>query len=357
MLFFTPGPSQLYPTVKKHINTALDLDITSISHRSNQYIEIHKTAVDGLNELLCLDGQFSVFFGGSATEMMERILQIRLVRHSVHLVNGAFSKRFYQIARAENLTTSIFSRNDGDGFHTPLEDFPEQADILCMTHNETSTGVITPSSLVNSVKSKYPQLKIVLDMVSSVPAIPFDVNHVDCAFFSVQKGFGLPSGLGVLLIKNTYLQDVLTSSDQDRGERYHSISSWNNYGSKYQTPETPNVLGIYLLGKIIQDMIAVGIDKIRTNTMYKFEMIKKMVMTHSDLSMFVQHEKFQSPTVSTINVKGDSHKVVSKLMIKGMQVGFGYGQYKSDQIRIANFPAHSIKDMEKLCDVLGNERF
>ena len=357
MLFFTPGPSQLYPTVKKHINTALDLDITSISHRSDQYKEIHKAVVDGLDELLNLNDQYTVFFGGSATEMMERVLQIRLVKHSVHLVNGAFSKRFYQIARAENLDTTIFFRKDGKGFDMPMEEIPGHADVLCLTHNETSTGVITPLTFIESVKLKSPKLKIILDVVSSIPVIPFNAAAVDCAFFSVQKGFGLPSGLGVLLMKNTFLQDVLTADDLGDDERYHSISSWYKYGSKYQTPETPNVIGIYLLGKIIHDMIAVGIDKIRAETMHKFNLIKKMVQAHPDLSMFVGLEKFQSPSVSTISVKGGSQRIVSKLMTEGMQVGFGYGKYKMDQIRIANFAAHSIKDIETLCDAINNEHF
>jgi phosphoserine aminotransferase len=357
VLFFTPGPSQLYPTVKEHINTALDLDITSISHRSDHYKEIHKATVDGLDELLNLNNQYTVFFGGSATEMMERVLQIRLAKHSVHLVNGAFSKRFYQFARAENLDTTVLSKKDGNGFDMPMDEFPEHADVLCLTHNETSTGVVTPLSFIESVKLKSPKLKIILDVVSSIPVIPFNEAAVDCAFFSVQKGFGLPSGLGVLLMKNTFLREVLSVGDLGYGERYHSISSWYKYGCKYQTPETPNVFGIYLLGKIIQDMLAVGIDKIRTDTIHKFNLIKKMVQAHPDLSMFVSLEKFQSPSVSAINVRGGSQRIVSKLMTKGMQIGFGYGRYKMDQIRIANFAAHSIKDIKTLCDAINNEQF
>ena len=41
-IYFTPGPAQLYPTVKNHILKALELEICSLSHRSKDYIQIQK---------------------------------------------------------------------------------------------------------------------------------------------------------------------------------------------------------------------------------------------------------------------------------------------------------------------------
>ncbi|MDZ7645884.1 MAG: hypothetical protein U5K54_01185 [Cytophagales bacterium] len=40
-------------------------------------------------------------------------------------------------------------------------------------------------------------------------------------------------------------------------------------GIKNQTPETPNALAIYLLGKVVQDLLRRGIQTIRKETEYK----------------------------------------------------------------------------------------
>jgi phosphoserine aminotransferase len=53
-IYFTPGPSELYPTVRQHMITALDEKVGAISHRSKQFQEIYKTASDNLKTLLNL---------------------------------------------------------------------------------------------------------------------------------------------------------------------------------------------------------------------------------------------------------------------------------------------------------------
>jgi phosphoserine aminotransferase len=95
MIDFTPGPSQLYFTVQDHLRKAIRDRIGSLSHRSKEFETIFKEATEGLRELLSIPKGFHVFFAASATEIWERILQNLVNEGSFHLVNGAFSKRFY----------------------------------------------------------------------------------------------------------------------------------------------------------------------------------------------------------------------------------------------------------------------
>jgi phosphoserine aminotransferase len=94
---FTPGPSQLYFTVEDHVKRAFREGIPSLSHRSKKFESIYAEAVNGLRELLKLPSNYHIYFTGSATEIWERSIQNLVEENSFHLVNGSFSKRFFEI--------------------------------------------------------------------------------------------------------------------------------------------------------------------------------------------------------------------------------------------------------------------
>src|SRR3982751_3913612 len=113
---FTPGPSQLYFTVESHVRTAFKDGIPSLSHRSKQFEGIYKKVVDGLRQLLGAPDNFYVFFTGSANEIWERVIQNLVEEKSFHLVNGSFSKRFYEIALQLNKKAEKVEVKEGQGF-------------------------------------------------------------------------------------------------------------------------------------------------------------------------------------------------------------------------------------------------
>jgi len=68
---------------------------------------------------------------------------------------------------------------------------------------------------------------------------------------------------------------------------------------------------------------------------------------------FVKDKNIRSKTVIVINVPTESQLIVEKLATNGIIIGTGYKELKSSQIRIANFPAHSLSDIRKLIALLG----
>ena len=92
----------------------------------------------------------------------------------------------------------------GEGFSHPLE-VPSSTEVIAVTHNETSTGVSLPLDFIYSFKTKHPDALLVVDAVSSLPYPDFDYSKLDSVFFSVQKGFGLPAGLGVWMVNDRCL--------------------------------------------------------------------------------------------------------------------------------------------------------
>jgi phosphoserine aminotransferase len=349
---FTPGPSQLYFTVEDHVRTALRDGIPSLSHRSKKFEGYYQDTVNGLRELLNLPNDYHIFFTGSATEIWERLLQNLVEENSFHLVNGSFSKRFFEIAQQLNKKPVKNEVVNGEGFSVGL-DVPAHTELIAATHNETSTGVSLPLEVIYNLKTKNPQALLTVDAVSSLPFPDFDYTKLDSVFFSVQKGFGLPAGLGVWMMNDACIAkaETLLSKGISIGS-YHNIPSLYSHAKKNQTPETPNVLSIYLLSKVIQDMIRRGIKSIRKETEYKAALLYQTLDKHPELNAFIKDPSFRSKTVVVAQCDDHTEKITAKLQEKGMQPGDGYGSAKKSQLRFANFPTHSKEQFELLVDTL-----
>src|SRR6185436_18448917 len=117
---FTPGPSQLYFTTADHARQAFKENIPSLSHRSKLFEKISAEATNGIRELLGIPPSHFIFFTGSATEIWERIIQNLVHQKSSHLVNGSFSKRFYEIAVQLNKSVEKVEAKEGQGFSHPI---------------------------------------------------------------------------------------------------------------------------------------------------------------------------------------------------------------------------------------------
>src|SRR6185369_12870969 len=263
-IFFTVGPSQLYPSVPTHIKTALKENIFSLSHRSKAFVAIYKEASDNLRKLLGIPTTHHVFFTSSALEGMERTIQNTVHKNSFHFVNGSFSREFWQIAVDLKKNAERADIPNGEGFDFPTVTIPKNTEVICIVQNETSTGVAIPMEHIYTVKKKHPSALIAIDVVSSIPYTTIDFSLIDIVLFSVQKGFGLPAGLGVLIVNDKALKKaaLLEKKNVPIGS-YHSFPKLFEFEQKFQTRETPNVSAIYLLEKVTKDMLTVGIDTIK----------------------------------------------------------------------------------------------
>jgi phosphoserine aminotransferase len=346
---FTPGPSQLYFTVEDHVRSALKAGIPSLSHRSRQFEDISKHATDGLRNLLSIPNNFSIVFTASATEIWERIIQNLTEHTSHHLINGAFSQKFYDTAIQLNRKSTQATAELGKGFTESLK-IPK-TELIAVTQNETSTGVSLPISLINSLQAKNPDALIAVDAVSSLPYPEFDFTKIDSVFFSVQKGFGLPAGLGVWIVNEKCIAkaEQLLSKGISIGS-YHTLPSLIANAKKNQTPETPNVLGIYLLSNVVEDMNRRGIQTIRRETEYKSTILYQTLDNHPIIKAFVKQPDDRSKTVIVAECGTYTEKLTEYLIKKGLFPGDGYGAQKKTQLRFANFPAHSKEQYELLVD-------
>ena len=352
--FFTPGPAQLYPTVEQHYRDAFNMQLGSISHRSVQFRKIYQHTVEQLRILLNIPQTSGIFFTGSATEIWERIIQNTVEHESFHLVNGSFSKKFFDFSGQLGKFAHKFEKPFGEGFDYQEIEVPQYSELICTTANETASGVQMRAQDIQKLKRSHRDKIVAVDMVSSAPYHDLDLELIDTAFFSVQKSFGMPAGLGVWIENGKCLEKSLKIAANDGiTGTYHNLPSlWKNFET-FETPETPNVIAIYVLGKVAEDMNEIGVEKIRRQTEKKAELLYSFLEKSPDFQPFVKNKNHQSQTVIVADViAGTATELIEKNKEKGIVIGSGYGQFKSSQIRIANFPALDYGQVEQLIENL-----
>ncbi len=352
MINFTPGPSQLYFTAETHVRQAFRDGVPSLSHRSKEFEIISKSTTEGLKALLGIPVDFHVFFVGSATEIWERAVQNLVHEQSLHFVNGAFSKRFYEISTQLGKKAVKVEVPIGQTFDSNHK-IDSNTELIALTHNETSTGAMLSMDFINQFRTQFPDSLIVVDAVSSLPYPRFDFSKVDSVFFSVQKGFGLPAGLGVWVVNDRCIAkaESLLSKGLSIGT-YHNLPTLLSNAKKHQTPETPNVLSIYLLGKVVEDFLRRGISVIRKETEYKAAIFYQAINTHNLARPFVKDSTARSQTVLVAETGTNTESIKKQLESHGLYPGDGYGEQKKTQLRFANFPTHSKETFERLVDLL-----
>lgn len=352
-IYFTPGPSQIYYTLNDHMREAFQKDVMCISHRGAAFQEIFANTRAGLKTLLNLPDGYDIYFLSSANEIWERIIQNLVAYKSHHFVNGSFSKKFFQFAQDYQKQSTCMKVSSGGEFDDL--NIPDDAELISVTLNETSIGYSWDTKRIYALREAHPDKLIAVDGVSAFPAVDFDFSKVDTAYFSVQKCFGLPAGLGVWIVNQKCYEkaEMLKKNGFVTGS-YHNLLELKAQGDNNQTPETPNTLGIFLLGKVVEDMLSKSAKMIQNDTIYKSTLLYQALEASKTLKPFITNKANRSKTVIVANCTNGNKDFIKAAAEQGWIIGKGYGEFKDSQIRIASFPVHSKEQIEQLCDLIGN---
>jgi len=183
---------------------------------------------------------------------------------------------------------------------------------------------------------------IAVDATSAMAGSNIEFKNADIWYASVQKCFGLPAGMAVMVLSPKAIE---RSHDIGEDNHYNSLNFVLSNFEKFQTPFTPNVLDIYLLKRTLdQSKGAVYIqDKLRKRKREYEEFIARF----KDFEFLIKNEGVRSDTVLAIKHK-DVEKVKKLALESSILLGSGYGKLKTDTFRIANFPAIKKREVEKL---------
>ncbi|WP_207435640.1 aminotransferase class V-fold PLP-dependent enzyme [Sabulibacter ruber] len=346
MLNFYPGPSKVYPEVREYMTMAYDEGMLSIPHRGDRFVQMMRDLVGLLRTKLNIPQDYFIYFTSSATECWEIIAQSLTPTKSLHLYNGAFGEKWCQYAK--RLRPDCYGQQFGvdDVLDVPNIPVEDDTDVICVTQTETSNGTQVNMNTLLKLQNQFKDPLLAVDATSSMAGINLKFIRADIWFASVQKCFGLPAGMGVLVCSPRTIHRAKVLNERNH---YNSLLFLHEKMLNYQTGHTPNVLNLYLMRRTLENKPFIkNVDQLlvqRAQELYAF--FEEL----TEMQLLVENPEVRAHTV--IAVRGTDkwiQEIKRNAAAQNITLGNGYGQWAKSTFRVANFPA--IVDAEY--DVLRN---
>ncbi len=338
---FIPGPVNVSKDSREMMTYPM------IAHRSKAMGDLHKDIVNYLQKMLFTSNQI-ILSTSSSTGLMEAAIRNCVNKNPVlNVVNGAFAERWNKIAAANGKQNEILQIDWGKAV-TPnqLQETLEKNtyDAVCITQNETSTGVASPlKDLYKTVKDN--NCLLLVDAVSGAGGLETRIDDwdIDVYLFGLQKCMALSPGLAVASVSDTALE--MAKKTPNRG-LYFDFLDLKKYHDRNMQPATP-VIPIYyqLQYKLHQIVDEEGIENRWARHQQLADYTRNWAKSKG-LSLFAD-ETVASNTVTCINSIGiNVAKLKADLMKKGYFFATGYGKFKESNFRIAHMGDRTMDEMK-----------
>jgi alanine-glyoxylate transaminase/serine-glyoxylate transaminase/serine-pyruvate transaminase len=258
-----PGPTNVPDRILRAI------DRPTIDHRGPEFGALGRQLLADLKQIFKTE-QPVVVYPASGTGAWEAALVNALSPGDKMLITetGQFAALWSELA--ENLgydpiviPTDWRRGADPEAIESHLrEDTQHTIKAVCVVHNETSTGCVSPIAEVRRAidRAAHPALYIV-DTISSLASIDYAMDEwgVDVTVAGSQKGLMLPPGLAF----NAVSKKALAASRESRSPK--SYWSWQGHleiNSKGFFPYTPATNLLYGLREAIDMLLEEGLENV-----------------------------------------------------------------------------------------------
>ncbi len=350
MKLYIPGPV----SVSERINQAISSEM--ISHRSKEFRSLFVEIKRDLQKLLYTKNRVLVSTS-SGSGLMEGAIRNCVEKNVLICVSGAFGKKWGEIAKKCGKNVDLLEVQPGKAITPEVlkqKLLEKKYEAVCITHNETSTGITNPIEELAPIVKEHEALLLV-DAVSSMGGTKIEVDklEIDVCLASSQKCFALPPGLSVASVSENALKKAETISD--KGYYFDFVELAKNY-DKDETPYTPAVGLMIGLKEKLRDIMDEGLDE-------RFQRHKVLAETTQNWAKtrgfeLFSDEKYLSNTVTCIKntKKIDLSAIKQKMLTKGYFIDTGYRKLNEelikngepDTFRIAHMGDLTIRDLNEM---------
>ncbi|MDI9246891.1 3-phosphoserine/phosphohydroxythreonine transaminase [Marinobacter sp. CHS3-4] len=252
---FCAGPATLPEEVLKQARDEMldwqgtGMSVMEMSHRSDEFVSIAKTAEQDLRDLAGVPDDYAVLFmqGGASSQFATVPLNLMAADATADYVNtGIWSKKAIAEARRFGNVNVVASSEDANFINVPDQSewqcSPDAA-YLHYTPNETIGGL--EFDFVPETGS----VPLVADYSSTMLSRPIDVSKFGLIYAGAQKNIG-PSGLVVVIVR----KDLLGNARKETPTMMNYQVMADN-DSMYNTPST---YSWYLAGLVFKWLKAQG---------------------------------------------------------------------------------------------------
>jgi aspartate aminotransferase-like enzyme len=341
---FVPGPVDVDPEVAQQQTRPM------VAHRSKEFEEIFHRAADKSKALF--GTQQRVFISTSSGTGLQEAAMRNLVRERVLVcINGAFSKRWYEVATTNGKTTGKLEGEWGKPIlpeHVAAALQEVHYDTVAVVHNETSTGLMNPvPEIAQAVRETSPDTLICVDTVSSLGGVVFEMDKwgLDFVLTSSQKALALPPGISLAAVSERAMERA--KEVPDRGW-YFDLLRLEKHRLANSTPATPAVSLIYALDYQMDRILTEGIEA-RADRHAAMRRRVEDWAKQRGFAMFAE-DGYRSNTVSCVtNLREMDISGLNKFLgEREMRISNGYGDLKNKTFRIAHMGEIHMADLQIL---------
>lgn len=350
---FIPGPVEVKQDILDKMATPL------IGHRTKDISELQGNICEKMQKVFYTDNLI-LLSTSSGSGFMEGAIRSCTAKKAAVFSVGAFGKRWYQMATGNNVPADLYEVEMGQAI-TP--EMVEKAlstgeyDLVTVTHNETSTGVMNPVEEISEVVKKYPEVVFCVDTVSSAAGSKVEVDKlgIDICVCSTQKALGLPPGLAVCSMSEKAYNRAKTV--KNRGFYLDLVKIYDAVVKKpHQYPSTPNISLMFAMDYQLDKILEEGLDNRFARHIEMAECVRAWGRKHFEL--FADENHLSNTLTNIKNTRGISVKDLNaELGKRGYMISNGYGDLKEKTFRIAHMADTTMEELKALLaeieDILG----
>lgn len=257
---FTPGPVSIPEEI------LLEMAKPIMHHRTDEFLSIAKEVFEGLKYLFQTKNDVLILASSGTGAMEASITNLFSKGEKIIVINGGkFGERFAEIGKAYGLDVTDVKVEWGNSLpKEELEKIIEKnkdAKGVFVNLCETSTATSFDVKGYGEIVSKYEDIILVVDAISSLGAVPcyMDDWKIDCLLTGSQKAFMLPPGLSFISLSEKAWEK---NKNSNLPKYYFDLKKYKKSLEKFDFPFTIPVSLIVGLNKSIQIIKQYTIEKI-----------------------------------------------------------------------------------------------
>lgn len=352
--FFLPGPTEVLPEILAAQNRPM------VGHRGKETEDLLAAVAPSLRSVFRTQ-QPVIISTSSATGLMEAAIRNGVRNKVLCLVNGAFSQRFADIARACGKELEVAKAELGETFEADqVRELAGKsgADAVTLVHSESATGALNPVAEIAAAVRELPDVMVIVDGVTSVGGSPVETDSwgLDFVVTGSQKALALPPGLAFGVAAPRLLEKAKTIPG--RGI-YFDLVRYDEQIRENQTPYTPAVSLLYAVRAQLERIAAEGGIEARWARHDAMRARVEAWAAERGPALgvaFLPRANCRSWTVSCLKLLNPAVQgsAVSKGMKgRGYVIASGYGKLKETTFRIGHMGDHTVGELDALLGVLG----
>ena len=334
-----PGPTPLPDRVLRAMDTPI------IDHRGPEFAKITKTALEGIKTIFKTTNPV-VIYTATGTGAWEGALVNTLSPGDRVLMveTGQFATLWKKMAerlglKPEFITTDWRQGIDPKAVEAKLrEDKSKSIKAVCVLHNETSTGALTPIAEIRKAidAAGHPALFMV-DTISSLASADFrhDEWGVDVSIGGAQKGRMMPPGMSFNAVSDKALAAAKNSKLTKSFWAWDDMLNMNKIGFFPYTPATQMLHGLIVGIEMLHEE---GLDNVFARHDRLAEATRRAIKTWG-LDTICRDAKYYSPTITAVLLpEGHDADAFRALALEQFNISYGssFGRFTGKMFRIGH---------------------